>query len=181
MTQMVSAALAFSSKSTRTAQPSRFDGEHIPAQELEAVAQTVAAKAYPRRPQRFTRRWPLRPTAVRLARIHARTWLTTWRWAGDQDEALIVIDTLMANAVKHGGTAHAQDHVELALLIDEDDNLVIGVSDPNPKFEGFAAAMAIQTKSGLSLIQALGGEITWGTPDVERGKTVQVRMRASAP
>ncbi|MEU4486599.1 ATP-binding protein [Streptomyces purpurascens] len=92
-----------------------------------------------------------------------------------------VIDTLMGNAVEHGGTAHTQDHVELALVIHEDESLVICVSDPNPKFEGFAAAMAMEPKSGLSLVRALGGEVTWGTPDVDCGKTVQVRMRASAP
>ncbi|MFC9502685.1 ATP-binding protein [Streptomyces sp. NPDC057002] len=167
--QMVSVALAFPPA----------DDEPIEAEEVKVTSWHTASGPLARRPQNFARRWSLQRTAVRLARIHARTWLTTWRWAGDLDEALIVVVVLMDNAVKYAAAANAQGCVELALVLDEDENLVICVSDPNPKFEGFTEAVAAEKRSGLGLVRALGGEITWGTPDVDSGKTVQVRMQSA--
>lgn len=131
----------------------------------------------PRRPQRFARSWPLQTTTVRLARVHARTWLTIGGWAGDQHAALLAIHELVENGVKHSLNASADDVVGLALLIAEDEDLLIDVSDPNPRFAEFDAATAGGRSTGLGLVIALGGSITWGTPDPDRGKTVRIRFR----
>ncbi|MFD7769841.1 ATP-binding protein [Streptomyces sp. NPDC059787] len=150
-------------------------------EEVEAGGRPPApVRGLPRRPQRFARSWPLQPTAVQLARIHARTWLVMSRWAGDQDAALLAIHELVENGVKHP-TESVEGAVELGLLITEEEDLLIDVSDPDPKFADFDAAIAVEKTRGLGLVIALGGAITWGTPDPGRGKTVRVRMRPGKP
>ncbi|WP_405908729.1 ATP-binding protein [Streptomyces sp. NBC_00828] len=183
MTHVVSAALAFPLADARTTE--------APETGMPNDGETESPAAYnlPRRPQRFERSWPLQPTADRLARIHARTWLTTWRWAGDHDEAQLVVDALMDNAVRHAVATAAENEVGLILQITEDEDLLIDVSDPDPKFEGFDEVLtAARTRAetgvqltGVALVLGLGGEITWGIPDAGSGKTVRVRMQSAAP
>ncbi|MBC9724977.1 hypothetical protein H8R17_08385 [Streptomyces sp. TRM68367] len=58
----------------------------------------------------------------------------------------------------------------------EDEELLIDVSDPAPKLPGFEAALSAGACTGLGMVRLLAEDITWGTPDIERGKTVRVRM-----
>lgn len=182
MTQLVSAVLAFSLAAGLTTE----DQGTGTSQEGEPNS---SAHGLPRRPLRFERCWPVRPTAGRLAQIHARTWLTTWRWAGDHDEAQLAVALLMDNAVRHPTTS-AQSEVGLALEITEEEELIIDVSDADPNFEGFAEVVAAARAraeiggplTGIALLLGLGGEITWGIPDIGAAKKiVRVRMRPCAP
>ncbi|MFF4051955.1 ATP-binding protein [Streptomyces chartreusis] len=127
-------------------------------------------------PRRFARHWPLQRTAVRLAAIHARTWLATWRWAGDQDDALRVVMELVSNAVEHVADPPPGPEVELVLSITEAEELLIDVSDPDPKFSGFEASLSAGASTGLGLVRVLAEDVAWGTPDIAKGKTVRVRM-----
>jgi two-component sensor histidine kinase len=102
-------------------------------------------------------------------------------WAGDQHAALLAIHELVENGVKHSVEASADGAVALVLLITEDEDLLIDVSDPNPKFAEFAAVTTTGRATGLGLVIALGGAITWGTPDPDHGKTVRVRLRPGEP
>lgn len=183
MTHMVSAALAFPPAGARTTQAPE-------AATPEACEPGVsAADSLPPRPQRFERSWPLQPTADRLARIHARTWLTTWRWAGDHDEAQLAVVLLVDNAVRHAASTDTECEVGLVLQITEEEDLLIDVSDPDPRFEGFDEVVAsARTRAetdvpltGIALLLGLGCEITWGIPDAGGGKTVLVRMSPSTP
>ncbi|MCW8379836.1 ATP-binding protein [Streptomyces justiciae] len=183
MTHMVSAALAFPPAGART-----VDAPEVGTPE-EGETGPPAVDDLPRRPLRFERSWPLQRTADRLARIHSRTWLTTWRWSGDHDEAQLIVGVLVDNAVRHAATTVPEPDVGLVLQIAEDDELVVDVSDPDPKFEGFdevvvaarARADSGVRLTGIPLVLGLGGDITWGIPDVGGGKTVRVRMRPAAP
>ncbi|MFJ3365759.1 sensor histidine kinase [Streptomyces anthocyanicus] len=82
---------------------------------------------------------------------------------------------LMLNAAQHVGVGR----VTLVLTVLEDQDLLIQVKDEDPHFEEFAEATAAERCSGLGLIQALGGAITWRLLD-EGGKAVQVRLPASS-
>lgn len=183
MTHMVSAALAFPAAGART-----IEAPEIATPE-EGETRQSADDELPRRPHLFERSWPLGRTADRLARIHARTWLTTWRWAGDHDEAQLIVGMLVDNAVRHTTITGSEPEVGLVLQITEDDELLVDVSDPDPKFEGFdEIVVAARTRAesgvqltGIPLVLGLGGEITWGIPDVGGGKTVRVRVKPFRP
>ncbi|MEU0942312.1 ATP-binding protein [Streptomyces canus] len=97
-------------------------------------------------------------------------------WPGDQDEALLVVHETVGNGVKHPQQVPADGTVALALSIAEDGILVVEVTDPDPRFPHFNEAIIAAPVTGLGRVRALGGEITWGTPDVEHGKTVRVRL-----
>lgn len=179
MTYMVSAALAFSPASTPRAEaPARAvepdEGGGVPMQ-------GVVTPTAPPRLRPFERKWPLHPTTVRLARVHARTWLAMSRWPGDQDEALLIVHEVVENGVKHPAHAPADGMVQLALSATEDGELEIKVTDPDPRFPLFNEVITAGTLTGLGRVRALGGEVTWGTPDAEHGKTVRVRVRPSTP
>ncbi|MGW4757529.1 ATP-binding protein [Streptomyces chartreusis] len=176
MTQMVRATLAFLPVVSGATEAFPFPVE------LESPPQpeTAAAAAPPLLPP-FARQWPLYPTTVRLARVHARTWLTMSRWPGDQDEALFIVQEVVENGVKHPTHVPADGVVELVLSVAEDGELTIEVTDPDPRFPRFNEVISTGPITGLGRVRALGGEVTWGTPDVERGKTVRVRLRPSKP
>ena len=69
--------------------------------------------------------------------------------------------------------------VELALSVAEDGDLVIEVTDPDPHFPRLNEVINAGPATGLGHVRALTSEVTWGTPDAERGKTVRVRLRPS--
>ncbi|WP_143569917.1 ATP-binding protein [Streptomyces acidiscabies] len=127
--------------------------------------------------QRFERSWPLEATAVQLARIHARTWLSTWSWEGDHDRALTVVGELVDNAVTHA-EFRGEGVVRLVLLVADSGELLIDVMDPDPDFPDFAQAVNSGSRtSGIGFVRGLGGEITWGVPDAGGGgKCVRVRL-----
>ncbi|MEU6349628.1 ATP-binding protein [Streptomyces sp. NPDC047072] len=179
MTQMVSAALTVVSAQMRATDapalsvgPDGDESVHDPSDSRPAFLHGL-------RP--FVRGWPVHPTAVRLARVHARTWLTMSGWPGDRDEALQVVHEIVDNAVLHPVDVLDDGMVELALSLSEDGDLVIEVTDPDPRFPGFTDAVNAGPDTGLGRVRALGGEIAWGTPDAEHGKSVRVRLRPSPP
>ncbi|WP_405537521.1 hypothetical protein OG787_32340 [Streptomyces sp. NBC_00075] len=98
-------------------------------------------------------------------------------WAGDQSVAARVVTELVANTVAHVGAGR----VTLVLVVAEDEELLIQVSDPSPDFPGFDEAVAKRKATGLGLVRALGGEISLGVPPPGGGKTVEVRMRPATP
>ncbi|MBT1098101.1 ATP-binding protein [Streptomyces sp. Tu102] len=179
MKHMVSAALAFPAAAGWTADEPALPVESRLGNEQSSDGQRANSPHLPR-PQRFTRSWPFQPTAVRLAAIHARTWLAAWRWAGDQDDALRVVTELVGNAVEHAADPPPGSAVELALFITEGEELLIDVSDPDPKFQGFETAVSANSSTGLGLVRVLAEDVTWGTPDIAKGKTVRVRMLPAA-
>ncbi|MEV5843734.1 ATP-binding protein [Streptomyces sp. NPDC051985] len=175
MTHIVSAALAFHPAGERT--PTVPETVVGPSDGVVQSDPGAEGSRYPLRRQPFVRSWPLHPTAVRLAWVHARTWLAIAGWSGDQGEALLVVQEVMRNGVRHPTHAPADGTVQLSLSITEDGLLVIDVTAPDPEFPGFDFALPAGPDTGLGLVRALGGEVTWGAPDVEHGKTVRVRMR----
>ncbi|MGW1039517.1 hypothetical protein [Streptomyces sp. bgisy153] len=107
--------------------------------------------------------------------MFTRTRLALTAWAGDQDVAASAVKELMLNAAQHVGTGE----VTLVLTVFEDQDLLIQVRDEDPHFKGFAEATAAGKRTGLGLVQELGGEITWRLLD-EGGKAVQVRLHAAS-
>ncbi len=103
------------------------------------------------------------------------------RWPGDQDEALFIVQEVVENGVKHPRHVPADGVVELVLSVTEHGDLTIEVTDPDPRFPRFNEVISAGPITGLGRVRALGGEVTWSTPDVERGKTVRVRLRPSKP
>ncbi|MGW0844189.1 hypothetical protein ACWD26_29440 [Streptomyces sp. NPDC002787] len=106
--------------------------------------------------------------------MFTRTRLALTAWSGDQNIAATAVKELMLNAAHHVGAGE----VSLVLTVSEDQELLIQVMDEDPHFNGFAEACAVEKRTGLGLVKALGGEITWRLRE-EGGKAVQVRLRAA--
>ncbi|MEU9168517.1 ATP-binding protein [Streptomyces sp. NPDC048420] len=115
----------------------------------------------------------MEPGTPRLARLHTRTTLAMAAWAGNRSIAARVVTELVCNAVKHVGTGE----VTLALVIGEDEELLIEVTDPSPEFGGYEAAVAEEGKTGLGLIRALGCDIDWDASPIGGGKSIQAQIR----
>ncbi|MBQ0852879.1 ATP-binding protein [Streptomyces sp. BH-SS-21] len=151
--------------------------EHVTAPALFLNMDAAGpASPFVERPQTCEREFPIGPNAVLRARLHARTRLTTMSWHGDQDEALLIVDVLMANAVKHVEPQHPSDEIRLGLSVDDDETLLISVTDPSPAFPNFEEARAAAGK-GFALVQLLGGELSWFIPEDGTSKTVQALIR----
>jgi hypothetical protein len=173
---MVSAALPFQLTDGHTREDPALRAARRVREGTDTRRLSDSALGLPHRPQRFARSWPLQPATIRLAAIHARTWLAIWRWLGDQDNALRILRELVENAVKHPQGPPPDAQVELVLRITEDDELLMDVSDPDPTFPRFEDAVLASASTGLGLVQQLAEDITWGTPDIARGKTVRARL-----
>ncbi|MFE4621809.1 ATP-binding protein [Streptomyces mirabilis] len=118
-------------------------------------------------------------SAVTRARTIARSGLTVIGWRGDVHAAAEVVARLVDNAVSHGVTPDVADKgVSIRLRISEAGQLLIEVSDPNPKFLDFEGAIQREQGRGLWEVQRLHAEVTWfqnGT-----GKTVRATMTPGA-
>ena len=177
--QMLSAGLAVA------ADPQPSDAWSSPLEAEEAREVGAGARPFttgsPVRPQVFERSWPFQSTTVRLARIHARTFLSMMSWAGDQDNAQRVAVELVKNAVQHVGPRYPHSAVTLNLTVTEDEELLITVTDPSLAFDGFAEVIADEKSTGLGLVRALGGDVSCAIRGSGDGKSVSVRMKPSAP
>lgn len=124
-----------------------------------------------------TREWStsLPPTAnaVRLACVNARTRLTRLRWNGNIHGASEIVRRLVANALDQGVDDHGPD-LRLRLAITETGELLTEVSDPNPAFSDFSAAIE---GGRLWEVRQLGAHVTWYMLPAG-GKTVQARVSA---
>ncbi|MYT68218.1 MULTISPECIES: ATP-binding protein [unclassified Streptomyces] len=111
-------------------------------------------------------------------RDHVRRRLHLWRWSGDHEEATLVANELVTNALHHGRLMNATMVLRLALL--GDGALLIDVSDPLPAFPGFSVVRAPvaddeERGRGLLLIRGLGGTLSWFLR-AEGGKTVRAQL-----
>ncbi|MFI6494724.1 ATP-binding protein [Streptomyces sp. NPDC050564] len=117
-------------------------------------------------------------SALYLARIWSRTSVTALGWKGDILKATEVITRLVDNAVRHGGPdgAHTAPQVLLRAAITEAGELVIDVSDLNPSFPEFSAAVQGERGRGLQRIAQHGAQLTWFLHHPGPGKTVRAHL-----
>jgi len=84
------------------------------------------------------------------------------------------------NAVDHGLTPEHTGTISARLSINEENQLNIDVSDPNPHFPAFEAAVRGERGRGLWDVQRLRAEVTWFRPpnrnSSSRGKTVRATL-----
>ncbi|MGA4839529.1 ATP-binding protein [Streptomyces sp. G45] len=134
----------------------------------------------PRTPLLPTHTWsasyPMTPSAARLARLHTRRRLASWRWHGDIDDAVLVVSELVANAARHGRVPGR--HAWLRLAVVEGGGLVVDVSDAVAGFPGFpggAAGAMGEGGRGLIVVRQLAHDVSWFPRD-GGGKTVRARL-----
>lgn len=165
--QSISAALSFAPTDAITSEIVFFDPD--PGSRPAGGDYLLSA---PVRPQTWAHSWPMHASVPRLARLHARTRLGLMAWSGHRAAAVRVVTEVVRNAVQHVGVGM----VSLTLSADEDDVLLVDVTDPTPGHDGLDDALAGGEGTGLCLVRRLGGEVSW-FPDAEgAGKTVRVRM-----
>jgi anti-sigma regulatory factor (Ser/Thr protein kinase) len=123
--------------------------------------------------------YPVTLRSVRLARLQARRRLTMWEWAGDIDDAVLVVSELVANAVRHARVVGHEVSLWVAQL--EDRGLVVEVSDPVRAFpevaeiaEG-ASGPEEERGRGLLVVGELAEEVGWFCR-ADVGKTVSARL-----
>lgn len=116
------------------------------------------------------------PSAVSRARTLTRSGLTVIGWLGDVHAATEVVAHLVENAVAYGVMPDfVGEGVAVVLCIDDAGQLVVDVTDPNPKFPGFEEALQERGHS-LCRIKQHGAKITWFMSSGVEGKTVRVTM-----
>ncbi|MFD7405967.1 hypothetical protein ACFV7R_25535 [Streptomyces sp. NPDC059866] len=81
--------------------------------DVEAQQELTAAPAV----QEWTLHYSMVAGVVRLARIHTRRQLTVMRWAGDVDNAALVVSELVTNAIRHGQLPGRELTLRLAVLV----------------------------------------------------------------
>ncbi|MEU1592857.1 ATP-binding protein [Streptomyces sp. NPDC005708] len=148
---------------------SLHEGPDEPMQ-LTAAHPVPVLRAYPAIALPGDQSAPLR------ARTVARTGITVIGWQGDVRTATDVVGALVDNAVAHGVSPDfTGEGITLCLSLTEDGQLLVEVTDPNPKFPNFESAL--QDPGGtLWRIQQHRAEITWFNPADFTGKTVRVAM-----
>ncbi|MXM62142.1 hypothetical protein GR925_01410 [Streptomyces sp. HUCO-GS316] len=67
--------------------------------------------------------------------------------------------------------------VTLTMSVDEDDVLLVDVTDPSPGRDGLDETLAGSNGTGLWLVRQLGGEVSWLVTEAGSGKTIRVRMQ----
>ena len=131
--------------------------------------------AVPPRGLRVARRM-LEPVlrAPALARAFLREILAGWPAAGHQDDAMVVVDELVANAVLHAGT-----EIELRFAL-QDDRLGIAVADRAPSRPNLSRpAEVAESGRGLLLVDALAR--SWHVlPRRGGGKVIRAVLVGSA-
>lgn len=126
-----------------------------------------------------TRNWfssyPMTPASARLARQHSRIRLTAWQWAGDLDDAVLVVSELVANAARHGKATGR--HLWLRLALTDEDELIVDVSDPGRTFPGFEGGAVTPGEGGrgLLVVRQLTEEFGWFLR-AGHGKTVRAKL-----
>ncbi|OEJ62781.1 hypothetical protein BGM19_03490 [Streptomyces agglomeratus] len=122
-------------------------------------------------------RLPADSSAVSIARIRGRMLLTVLSWHGNQAAAIDVLYVLVHNALQHGSSPESTtQELNVWFRITKTHDLLIDVTDPNPSFPNFDAAVTGKLGRGLWGAQRLGASITWFPADPQ-GKTVRATMR----
>jgi anti-sigma regulatory factor (Ser/Thr protein kinase) len=121
---------------------------------------------------------PMTCRSVGLSRTYARRTLLAWGWAGDTEEAVLVVSELLTNAVHHGYLPGHLLHLRLALL--ENGHLLIDVADPLAAFPGFGTGRrpgADEVRGrGLHLVRQLCADLDWFPRPERGGKTVRAHL-----
>ena len=141
-----------------------------------------------RLPVRLNRGAPIPPSGLRaarralepvlrapaLARAFLREILAGWPAAGHQDDALVVVDELVANAVLHAGT-----EIELRFAL-QDDRLGVAVADRSPTRPSIGRpGESAESGRGMLLVDALAR--SWHVlPRHGGGKVIRAVLVASA-
>jgi anti-sigma regulatory factor (Ser/Thr protein kinase) len=150
---------------------------HTHPRSLVVVGDAAAGPPTPAATDLQRRRRLLEPVlrAAALARQFLRETLDGWPADGYRDDALVVVDELVANAVLHAGT-----EIELRLAL-QPDRLGVAVADrspgrPSPGRPGDAA----ESGRGLMLVDALAR--SWHVlPRPGGGKVVRAVLVADVP
>ncbi len=117
--------------------------------------------------------YPMTLRSVRLARLHVRRRLTMWNWAGDVDDAVLVVSELVANAVLHGKLPGQELWLRVAEL--ECGGLNVDVSDPSRALPVLKGNPGGEGGRGLLLVSRLADELDWFLR-ADVGKTVRARL-----
>ncbi|KAF3470068.1 hypothetical protein [Streptomyces sp. Tu 3180] len=102
--------------------------------------------------------------------------VTVLGWNGDVLRAVEVAARLVDNGVRHGtpdGLALSERQLSLSAALEAAGALVIDVSDQNPAFPNFDAAVRGKKGRGLRQVARLGARVTRFLPQEGPGKTVR--------
>ncbi|MBZ6253595.1 ATP-binding protein [Streptomyces olivaceus] len=116
-------------------------------------------------------------TAVTIARVSGRTKLTLLDWPGNGHAAIAVLSSLVDNAVAYGLTGAPGQSLSARLGVTEARELVIDVTDPNPKFPNFVEAVDGTIGRGLWNARQHGARLTWFVASDFEGKTVRATLQ----
>lgn len=112
--------------------------------------------------------------AVRAGRLWIRAVLPALGWAGSVFKAAEVVTPLLDNGVHHGLPDHARTQtLTLRVAVNDAGELVLDVSDLNPSFPDFDAAVRGEKGRGLWQVAHLGARVTRFIPQEGTGKTVR--------
>ncbi|MGW6479506.1 ATP-binding protein [Streptomyces sp. NPDC055059] len=119
-------------------------------------------------------------SAVSMARIKGRSWLTMLNWPGSVHAATDVLHHLVDNAMRHGFRNRTDlPGLDLCFRVTESHELLIDVMDPNPTFRDFDLAVGGELGRGLWAAQQAGARLTWFVGPDWNGKTVRATMQPS--
>ncbi|WP_415954387.1 ATP-binding protein [Streptomyces sp. KLOTTS4A1] len=120
---------------------------------------------------------PATSSAVTVARVSGRTKLTMLDWPGNGHAAIAVLSALVDNAVTYGLPEAPAQGLSARLGVTEAEELVIDVTDPNPKFPDFTEAVSGTIGRGLWHARQHGAQLSWFVPADAEGKTVRATLR----
>jgi anti-sigma regulatory factor (Ser/Thr protein kinase) len=124
-------------------------------------------------------------TAPRTARATLRECLNAWQLGHLQDDAELILDELVANAVTASTEAAPQGEAPAAITVKiavEHDELVLQAWDPDPITPpiDYTPGTWDESGRGLMIIKALARQ--WGTtPGTNGGKHVYATLRTTQP
>lgn len=119
---------------------------------------------------------PFQAPSASMVRARLRSWLSERGFSGDTvDDARIVISELVGNSVRHAHPLPDNDLI-ITWCVDEENALVISVSDGGSVTTPHTVDASIQAVSGrgLSIVEALVD--TWWIEEQRGRTTVHVRM-----
>jgi hypothetical protein len=129
----------------------------------------------------FTTQLPGDSRALHLSRMWTRRIVTVLGWRGDVLRAVEVVARLVDNGVRHGlpdSLLPCEQQLSLRAAIEAAGCLVIDVSDLNPAFPDFDAAVRGEKGRGLWQVARLGARMTRFLPEEGPGKTVRATLAA---
>jgi hypothetical protein len=105
--------------------------------------------------------------------------VTVLGWRGDVLRAAEVVARLVDNGVRHGlpdSLPPSELQLSLSIAIEASGSLVIDVSDLDPAFPDFDAAVRGEKGRGLWQVARLGARVTRFLPQEGPGKTVRATL-----